>query len=473
MIFARRAIGWHGTASRAASRRRRRTSVAVLLSLLGAMLASAGPSAEAAVGDLTRTGHAPEIPGFAPTKVAVSGSRVFAASVETTTARPQTTRLDVYNEASDGKLEHAASTNLGVVAGGVQDVLVTSRFVFVATFAGLRWYTHSPTSLDYLACVNTAGTNGCAKEPAVFQPASLAISPDETTLYVANANYGVVALRPSLAGGTRQFQFVDCWLSGVGNPNPDRPCGVGPVGTNLYGGTLALSRDGQTLFVGGISLIIALQTPTASRRMAFRNCYSGSDEYGTKYADAGRNCPQQPGGHAFGDAIEHIAVGATDASGRFEAVYAASDSTLFTYFYDRTTGLLHYTECHREVVVPAAGCPRAASFIEGQLAVAASPDGKSVYVASQPAFSVASFGLDPGRPFGTLAQGVCYTDVASDAPGCLKSVGLVQPVDIAVSQSGDRVYVAADVLSIFLRDTGAGPCRVACQGVPPGDTRSE
>jgi hypothetical protein len=258
-----------------------------------------------------------------------------------------------------------------------------------------------------------------------------------------------------------------------GYSNPGNPCAVGPAGTNVYGGTLAVSRDGQTLFLGGSSVIVAVQTPTASRRMALVICYAGTDEYGTTYADPGRNCVQQPGGRTFANVIQDIAVGAPDVSGRFEPVYAVSDSSaLFTYFYDRTTGLLHYTECHREVVLPVDGCQRTASFIEGQLSIATSPDGKSVYVASKPAFSIASFGLDPGRPFGTVAQRVCYTDVASDAPGCAKAVGLVQPVDIAVSQAGDRVYVVADVLSIFQRDTGAA-CGVACQGFPPAVGRSE
>src|ERR1700761_5031174 len=72
-------------------------------------------------------------------------------------------------------------------------------------------------------------------------------------------------------------------------------------------------------------------------------------------------------------------------------------------------------------------------------AVAISPDGKSVYVASQSEGGVVRFDRDPAT--GALTYEECFT---SEASGCGSNHGLTGMVDaqgVAVSPDGKSVYV--------------------------------
>jgi DNA-binding beta-propeller fold protein YncE len=92
--------------------------------------------------------------------------------------------------------------------------------------------------------------------------------------------------------------------------------------------------------------------------------------------------------------------------------------------------------------------------------VAMSPDGKSVYVASQFSDAVAVFARDPTS--GSLAQ-------LSGAAGCVSETGtggecadgkaLAGAIGVAVSADGKNVYVASavsDAIAVFGRDTTSG-----------------
>ncbi|HEV7400118.1 MAG TPA: beta-propeller fold lactonase family protein [Solirubrobacterales bacterium] len=94
----------------------------------------------------------------------------------------------------------------------------------------------------------------------------------------------------------------------------------------------------------------------------------------------------------------------------------------------------------------------------GSRALAVSPDGKNVYVASSKSDSIAIFKRNPRS--GTLTQppgtGGC---IAAKGGGCATAVGLDGPNSVAVSPDGLNVYAtsrASNTISVFHRDASTG-----------------
>jgi DNA-binding beta-propeller fold protein YncE len=95
----------------------------------------------------------------------------------------------------------------------------------------------------------------------------------------------------------------------------------------------------------------------------------------------------------------------------------------------------------------------------GSRAIAVSPDGKNVYVASSKSDAVAIFKRNArtGRLVQPPGTGGCIA--AQGAGGCAKAVGLDGPNSVAVSPDGRSVYVtsrSADSLTVFARSPGSG-----------------
>ena len=99
------------------------------------------------------------------------------------------------------------------------------------------------------------------------------------------------------------------------------------------------------------------------------------------------------------------------------------------------------------------------SALNGALALAASKDGKSIYVASFSSSAVAVFARNKNRkagPLGALTQlagaDACVNDDGSD--GCTVGIGVENPFAIAVAEDGKNVYVAgstSDAVASFAR----------------------
>jgi DNA-binding beta-propeller fold protein YncE len=94
----------------------------------------------------------------------------------------------------------------------------------------------------------------------------------------------------------------------------------------------------------------------------------------------------------------------------------------------------------------------------GSRAIAVSPDGKNVYVASSKSDAIAIFKRDPRS--GALTQppgtGGC---VAVKGGGCATAVGLDGPNSVAVSPDGKNVYAtsrASNAISVFHRNQSTG-----------------
>jgi DNA-binding beta-propeller fold protein YncE len=97
---------------------------------------------------------------------------------------------------------------------------------------------------------------------------------------------------------------------------------------------------------------------------------------------------------------------------------------------------------------PSGGCARVralhgpAPFL-GSRAIAISPDGRSVYVASSRSNAVAAFRRDVASGRLTQPTGTAGCIAARGASGCAKAAGLTGPSSVAVSADGRSVYAAA------------------------------
>lgn len=95
----------------------------------------------------------------------------------------------------------------------------------------------------------------------------------------------------------------------------------------------------------------------------------------------------------------------------------------------------------------------------GSRAIAVSPDGRNVYVASSRSNAVAVFRRNPKT--GALGQpsGVAGCVAAKGASGCGKAIGLNGPNSVAISANGRNVYVTSrgsNAITAFRRDRSTG-----------------
>lgn len=123
--------------------------------------------------------------------------------------------------------------------------------------------------------------------------------------------------------------------------------------------------------------------------------------------------------------------------------------------------------CLVDRAAPSKGCGVARALkgpgpFMGSRAIAVSPDGKQVYVASSKSDAIAIFSRD--RQTGVLAQsrktGGCIS--VRGAGGCAVAIGLDEPNSVAISPDGRNVYAtsrAGNSISTFARNPKTGALR--------------
>jgi fibronectin-binding autotransporter adhesin len=102
----------------------------------------------------------------------------------------------------------------------------------------------------------------------------------------------------------------------------------------------------------------------------------------------------------------------------------------------------------------------------GSRAIALSPDGRNVYVASSKSDAIAIFARDAGNGRLTQPEGPGGCIAAKGAEGCATAIGLDGPNSVAVSRDGRNVYAtsrAANSIAVFKRNRKTG----ALKQLPP------
>ncbi|HEY2335714.1 MAG TPA: beta-propeller fold lactonase family protein [Solirubrobacterales bacterium] len=129
---------------------------------------------------------------------------------------------------------------------------------------------------------------------------------------------------------------------------------------------------------------------------------------------------------------------------------------------------------------PSGGCGRARALegpgpFMGSRAIALSPDGKNVYVASSQSDAIAIFKRDPRTGALTQPGGGAGCIAAKGAGGCATAVGLDGPNSVAVSPDGRNVYATSrtsNSIGVFSRNQSTGalaqlPAAAGCiSGLP-------
>jgi 6-phosphogluconolactonase (cycloisomerase 2 family) len=142
------------------------------------------------------------------------------------------------------------------------------------------------------------------------------------------------------------------------------------------------------------------------------------------------------------------------------SVYVASDGDDSIVWLARNlqTGALTPGGCVDDNDTGADGCAVSADGLKAAIAVAVSPDGKSVYVAGQGDDALVLFNRDSQT--GALTPAGCIDDNDTGAETCAQTAdGLDVPRDVVVSADGGSVYVVSQgdsAISAFGRDTQTG-----------------
>jgi DNA-binding beta-propeller fold protein YncE len=335
--------------------------------------------------------------------------------------------------ALDGCLNNDGTENCGDLPAAPLDgpsgvaVSPDGRSVYVVTYQGgsiAHFFRDLPGGqLYYDGCLNNDGTQGCVDLPGAPLSGAdgVAVSPDGGSVYVAAFGSGAVARFNRLQPGG-QIVYDGC-LNNDGSDSctdlPDAPI-AGPS-------AVAVSPDSTSVYVASFSgdSIGYLRRDTATGKLAWDGCLND---------DGSQGCANVPGAPL--DGANGVAV---SPDGRSVYVASSIGDSVTHLGRDTATGTLAFAGCLDND--GALGCDDAPGApLDKAFGVVVSPDGASVYVASNGSDSVAHLLRGAG---GRLAWERCVsndgTEGCDDAPGA--------PLDgataVAVSPDATSVYVAA------------------------------
>jgi DNA-binding beta-propeller fold protein YncE len=300
-------------------------------------------------------------------------------------------------------------------------------------------------------CVSEDGTAGaCANGVALDGAHAVAVSPDGKSVYVASFNSDAVAVldRDSSTGALAQKAGVAGCVSETGTAGA---CANGVALDHAY--SVAVSPDGRSVYATSYtSDAVAIfdrnaSTGVLTQKMGTAGCVS--------WTGTGGAC-------ADGVALSQPDKVALSADGRNVYVVASASGSVAVFDRNASTGALTQK-------AGVAGCVSdtgSGGFCAHGVAlafptsVAASPDGKSVYVASATSNAVAVFDRDASTGALTQKAGIagCVSETGTGG-ACASGVALDTPYSVAVAPDGRSVYVASgtsDAVAVFDRDAAAG-----------------
>jgi 6-phosphogluconolactonase (cycloisomerase 2 family) len=300
-------------------------------------------------------------------------------------------------------------------------------------------------------CVGNDGSNpdGCAQTAdGLVAPASIAVSPDGKSVYVAsdesNDSAGARFKRDRKTG---ELKPKGC----VADPDTN-PDGCATTAEGLNGGTsaVAISRDGKSVYFasGNDDAIVRFKRNTTTGALTPKGCVADTDSS----AGCGKTTKGLTNPHAVTVSRDGTSVYAT----------GSQDNAIVRFKRDTGTGALKPKGCIGDKVDNPDACGKTAKGLDSPLSVIVSRDGKSVYATAQSADAIVRFKRD--RETGALTPKGCIADPDTNTSGCGHTAqGLDTPGPPTVSPDSRSVYVAGLADNAIVRfkrnrDTGAlGP----------------
>jgi len=318
-------------------------------------------------------------------------------------------------------------------------------------------------------CIGAAGPSGCTAATGLGGVASIALSPDGRRVYAASPTRSAISAltRDATTGALTQGPnacVADAVHSELGSIASEPGCAAvqgvaGPA-------DLAASPDGRHIYVAaGVADAVSLLTRSSidgslTQPVGVTRCISTDTDPGPVIVLRDPDC-EAAAPLAGASAVT------VSPDGAHVYVAAAISRTVVVFARNAITGALSLSSCVSDDLggdtggVPAQTECSAAQGLGDPAALAISPDGRHVYVASPNSGSVAAFARDPQS--GGLAQLVpgCLTDSSEPATDaqCVAGGRLSGASDLALSSDGNHLYLAAterDAVVVFSRDAVSG-----------------
>ena len=288
-------------------------------------------------------------------------------------------------------------------------------------------------------CVSETGAGPCVDGAALDSARSVTVSPDGRSAYVASGSVGAVAVFDRAADGTlsQKAGAAACVSDGGAAPCVD--------GTALGGAfEVTVSADGRNAYVasyasGAVAVFDRAADGTLTQKAGTAACVS----------DAGAGpCGD---GTALGGALGVVV--SPDGKSAYVASFDSGAVAVFDRAADGT--LTQKPGTLGCISASGAGPCVDGTALEGASSVTVSPDGQSVYVASQIGSAVAVFDRAAD---GTLTQkpGTAACISETGAGPCIDGTALDVAASVSVSPDGQSAYVASfDSDAVAVLDRGA------------------
>lgn len=299
---------------------------------------------------------------------------------------------------------------------------VIAGLAVAASAAVLAASAHAATGdLTFAGCIADTNAEGCivGTQDSLEGARGVAVSPDGTSVYVASTDDGSISHFARAANG--DLTYVGC----IARTNAEG-CVV-PAKAALSGANgVAVSPDGTSVYVtafGDNAISHFAREPDGSLR--FVDCIADT---------AAQGC-------AVGFQASLAGAHGVAVRPNGNSVYVASDAdNSISHFTRAPDGSLTFAGCIADT--NAEGCiVPAKAALRGANGVTVSPDGGSAYVASSSSSSITHFTL---RANGSLDAADCIAD--TNAEGCAVGFqdSLAGARSVAVSPEGASVYVASE-----------------------------
>jgi DNA-binding beta-propeller fold protein YncE len=303
-------------------------------------------------------------------------------------------------------------------------------------------------TLTQTGCISETGAGPCVKGRALDGALSVAVSPDGKSAYVASfLSDAVAVLDRDVADGTltQRGEGAGC-ISDTG----DFPCVDGKA---LAGASsVTVSPDGSSVYVASFfSDAVAMFDRAVDGRLTQKKPDTGGSDTAGCISETGAGpCVD---GKAL-DGAQSVTVSPDGAS-----AYVASDLSDAVAVFDRAADgkLRHKSGPAGCISETGAGCVDGRALLGAQ-SVTVSPDGASAYVASPNSGAVAVLDrATDGELTGELTQkpgtAGCISDPSTGA-GCADGKALTGALSVTVSPDGASAYVASsfsDAVAVFDR----------------------